>query len=174
MVKVREMPDLFYFYRVTKGLKRLTPVEAKQKIGRYCAFQERSHQEVKDKLFEYGLNSSEVDAILTQLITEGFVNEERFARAFARGKFRMKHWGRVKIIHELQRRGLTSNCIKAGLREIEDSDYRDGLAEILSRKASQIADADIFVRRDKVAKYAIQKGYEAELVWELVKELMKS
>src|SRR6516225_4110830 len=85
--------------------------QALSKIYRYCAYQERSHREVKNKLFEYGLYSNQVDEILSQLITEGFLNEERYAKAFAGGKFRMLKWGRIKIQQELEYEGLTPRCI---------------------------------------------------------------
>jgi regulatory protein len=152
--------------------KRLTPAAAKQKIYRYCAYQERSHQEVRDKLYEYGLYTSDVDEILSQLITEGFLNEERFARAFAGGKFRMQRWGRVKIVHELEAHGLTKNCIKAGLKEIDDEDYERVLYDVLDRKLAQLDTTNPFVTRDKLARYAIQKGFEPDLVWPRVKNLV--
>jgi regulatory protein len=82
-------------------MKKITPTEAKGKIQRYCAYQERSHQEVRNKLYSFGLYSDEVDNLLTDLITDGFLNEERFAKAFAGGKFRMKKWGRIKIVNAL-------------------------------------------------------------------------
>jgi regulatory protein len=85
--------------------KRLTPAEAHAKIQRYCAYQERSHKEVKNKLYEYGLYPGQVDELLSQLISEGFLNEERFAKAFAGGRFRMKKWGRLKIKNELEFNG---------------------------------------------------------------------
>jgi hypothetical protein len=95
-----------------KSKKRLTPTEALTKIQRYCAYQERSHKEVKTKLFEYGLYANQVDDLISQLITDGFLNEQRFAKAYAGGKFRMKKWGRLKIKNELEFLGLTKNCIR--------------------------------------------------------------
>lgn len=153
--------------------KKLSPTEAKQKIYRYCAYQERSHKEVRDKLYEYGLYRDEVEELLSALITEGFLNEERFAKAFAGGKFRMQRWGRIKILNELEARGLTSNCIKIGMKEIEDADYIKTLREILDRKLNQLDEDNAFVKRDKLARYAIQKGFEPDLVWPEVKTLVK-
>jgi regulatory protein len=152
-------------------VKKSTPSEAKQKIYRYCAYQERAHQEVRDKLYEYGLHQNEVEEILTQLITEGFLNEERFARAFAGGKFRMKKWGKLKIVHELESRGLTKNCIRAGLSEIDPQDYLATLQEVAQKKMDQTLIENVYARREKVANYAIQKGFEPELVWKIVKEI---
>jgi regulatory protein len=150
--------------------KKFTPSEARQKIYRYCAYQERSHHEVRDKLYSYGLFKDEVEEVLSQLITEGFLNEERFAKAFAGGKFRMQKWGRIKIIHELEARGLTPNCIKAGLKEIDEQSYLITLRELLNRKAGETSEENIFVKRDKLARYAIQKGFEPELVWSIIKD----
>lgn len=155
-----------------KPVKKLSPAEAKQKIYAYCAYQERSHQEVKSKLFEYGLYGSEVDELLSHLITEGFLNEERFAKAFAGGKFRIKSWGRIKIIHELESKGLTQNCIRSGMKEINEDEYLETLQALLQRKSEQI-DGNAFIKREKLAKYAIQKGFESELVWKYVREMIR-
>ena len=150
--------------------KKLTPPDALAKIQHYCAYQERSHQEVRNKLYAYGLFSSDVDEILSRLITDGFLNEERFAKAFAGGKFRVKKWGRLKIIRELEARDLTKNCIKVGLKEIDEVEYRQSLQEILAKKSSQIQEGSQFLKRDKLAKYGISKGYEPDLVWSIIRE----
>lgn len=155
-----------------KSKKRLTPTEALGKIQRYCAYQERSHKEVKTKLFEYGLYASQVDELISMLITDGFLNEQRFAKAYAGGKFRMKKWGRLKIKNELEFLGLTKNCIRQGLKELEDADYTKTLKSLILKKSETLADENIFRKRDKVARYAIGKGYEPELVWGLLKELL--
>lgn len=153
-------------------MTRISIQEARTKIQRYCAYQERSHQEVKTKLYGLGLYSSEVNELLSELITSNFLNEERYARAFAGGKFRMKSWGRVKITYALEAQGLTPACIRAGLSEIPDDDYETTLHRWLEKKSTQINDVEnLFVKRDKLAKAAIAKGYEAELVWKKVKML---
>jgi len=154
-----------------KFRKRLTPAQALAKIMRYCAYQERSHREVRNKLFEYGLFASEVDELITQLITQGFLNEERFAKAYAGGKFRMKQWGRVKIRHELQAQGLTINCIQRGLNEIDPADYRKTLLKLLKKKFTEVKEPNNFKKKDKIARFAIGKGYEPDLVWEYLKDL---
>jgi regulatory protein len=143
--------------------------EIRQKIFRFCAYQERSHLEVKTKLFELGASRNESDEILSDLITQGFLNEERFARAYAGGKFRIKSWGRIKISHSLEAKGLTANCIKAGLKEIDEESYLKTLRELIKKKASQIEEGNPFVKRDRIAKYMIQKGFEPELVWTTLK-----
>lgn len=151
--------------------KRLTPTEALAKIYRYCAYQERSHHEVKNKLFDFGLNPDEVDEILSKLITDGFVNEERFAKAYAGGKFRMKKWGRVRIERELNSLGLSERCISAGMKEIVDDDYHKTLQTLLEKKNDLISETDPFIRKDKLAKFAIGRGYEPDLVWKMIKEI---
>lgn len=152
-------------------MKKLTPAEAKGKIQRYCAYQERSHQEVRNKLFEYGLYSNDVDQLLSDLITDGFLNEERYAKAFVGGKFRMKKWGRIKIVNALETQGLSQNCIKIGLKEIDPGDYISTLNSLLEKKGNEIDEENIYAKRDKISKYAIQKGYEPELVWKSLKEI---
>ncbi|HEX6890184.1 MAG TPA: regulatory protein RecX [Chryseolinea sp.] len=145
--------------------------DIKQKIYKYCAYQERTHFEVRNKLYEYGLGSDAVDELITQLIGEGYLNEERFAKTFAGGKFRIKSWGRIKIVHALEAKGLTRNCIALGLKEINETDYMETLQTLLEKKAATVQSDDDFVMRDKIAKYAIQKGFEPELVWRCIKEM---
>jgi regulatory protein len=152
--------------------KRFSPTEALAKIQRYCAYQERSHKEVKNKLYEYGLYESQVDEIVSQLITEGFLNEERFAKAYAGGKFRIKKWGKLKIKNELEFLGLTKNCIQRGLKEIETADYSKTLKTLINKKSTEIHEANLYKKRDKVARFAIGKGYEPEMVWEYVRDLI--
>jgi regulatory protein len=150
----------------------MTYEQAKQKALHYCAYQERSHQEVKNKLYEMGLYSSQVDELLTYLITEGFLNEERFAKSFAGGKFRLKKWGRVKIVHALEGKGLTKNCIRIGLKEIDEQDYEATLHDLLTSKRTSLEEENLFTLRDKLSKYAIAKGFEPELVWKHIKALL--
>ncbi len=152
--------------------RKHTPEQALAKIQNFCAYQERSHKEVRNKLFEYGLWSNQVDDMISQLITDGFLNEERFAKAFAGGKFRMKKWGRLKIIRELEQRGLTQRCIQTGLNEIDQGDYQVALKQILTKKSEQLADTNDFEMRNKLARFAIGKGFEPDLVWEFVKDIV--
>jgi len=154
------------------SIKKYTPQQAKQKIYRYCAYQERSHKEVRDKLYSYGLRTSDVEEILTELITDGFLSEERFARAYAGGKFRMKGWGRIKIQRALEAKGVSTYCIKSGLKEIEKNEYEEKLESLLEKRCSQLEETNVFSQRDKLATFAIQKGYEPDLVWTKVKALL--
>ena len=153
-------------------MKKFTTTQIKEKIRHYCAYQERSHHEVRSRLFNYGLYSSEVDELISDLISQGFLNEERYAKAFAGGKFRIKKWGRVRIVNDLENNGISKNCIKIALTEIDESEYHKTLEGILRKKAESLPDGDKFMKRDKIARYAIQKGFEPELVWKQLKELM--
>jgi regulatory protein len=154
-------------------MKNISPKEAKVKLYRYCVYQERCHQDVKEKLSELGLWGEEAGAIIAHLIQEGFLNEERFAKAYASGKFRLKHWGKLKIVRGLEQRGLSRHCILAGLNEISESDYRQTILQLLEKKASTTEAPNIYTLRDKVAKSVIQKGFEPELVWALLKETVR-
>lgn len=150
---------------------KVSSTEALSKIYRYCSYQERSHREVKNKLFGFGLRTAEVDEILARLITEGFLNEERYAKAFAGGKFRMMKWGRLKIQKELETEGLTSRCIARGLAEIDTNDYSKTLLHLIKKKSAQTSEPDLFKKKNKIASFVIRKGYEPELVWETISEI---
>lgn len=152
-------------------MKKYNPLQAAEKIRHYCAYQERSHQEARKKLYEYGLYSADVEALISQLITDGFLNEERYAKAFAGGKFRIKKWGKLKIIHDLEMKGVNKNCLRIALKEISDEEYLGTLQEVLEKKFALLEKENLFVRKDKAAKYAIQKGFEPELVWKKLKEI---
>ena len=152
--------------------KNYTPAQALLKAQKYCAYQERSHQEVRGKLYSFGLWKKEVEEILTQLIISGFLNEERFAKAFAGGKFRMKKWGRNKIENELKQRGIGSKCIQIGLKEIDERDYRKTLTQLVGKKALTAPEENLFKKRSKVANFVVGKGYEPELVWSLILDLL--
>jgi regulatory protein len=156
-------------------MKTVTPDQAREKIRRYCAYQERSHLETRTRLYTYGLRRDDVDEIVSELITDGYLNEERFAKAFAGGKFRMKKWGRIKITHALEAKGVSPNCIKIGLKEIDDAAYLAALQNLVAAKLDSLDETNAYVLRDKLAGYAIQKGYEPELVWiELKRQIPKS
>lgn len=156
-----------------KHFGNLAPTEVRKKIYHYCAYQERCHQEVKNKLYDLGLGTTDVDEMISHLITEGYLNEERFARAFAGGKFRLKNWGKIKIVRALESKGLTQNCIKAGLSEIANEDYLNTIESLLIRKSSTLDEPDLFAKRERIANYLIQKGFEPDMVWPMLKDKVK-
>jgi regulatory protein len=153
-------------------MKKYSAQEAREKIQRYCAYQERSHKEVRARLFDYGLDRNDVEELIAHLITSNFLNEERYAKAFAGGKFRMKKWGRLKIIHALETQGLTANCITSGLKEIDGDDYEKVIHDFLVRKNDEVSEENIYAQRDKISKAAILKGYEPELVWKILRTIL--
>ncbi|WP_143962820.1 regulatory protein RecX [Litoribacter populi] len=157
-------------YAESKAQKKLTPSQAKVKIGAFCAYQERCQQEVRDKLYTYGLHSDDVEELISFLITEGFLNEERFAQAFVGGKFRIKKWGRNKILRELKLRNISPNCIKAGMKEIDPEDYWITLKVVFEKKWESVKDKDDFIKRQKVMKYLLARGFEMDLVQDVLRE----
>lgn len=143
----------------------LTPDQALQKIRQYCAYQERSHIEVKDKLYGYGLNRKEVDEMLSTLIEENYLNEERFAIQYAGGKFRMKQWGRVKIRYALRQKRVSEYCIKKALASIPETEYQRTLQKLFEEKLRSLrSEKNMFIRKRKIQDHLMQKGYEAALV----------
>jgi regulatory protein len=146
--------------------KYLSKAEALIKLQRYCAYQERCHREVRSKLLELGIYGRALEEIMADLIQENFLNEERFARSFARGKFRMKQWGRNRIVRELKTRGISDYCIRKAMEEIDEADYLKTLVEVLERRAAHIGETNDFARKSKLAQYATSRGFEAELVWQ--------
>ena len=152
---------------------RLTKEQAAQKARHYCAYQERCHQEVKEKLYSLGLYKQEVEELLSQLIEENYLNEERFAVQFAGGKFRMKQWGRQKIKQALKQKQVSDYCIKKGLKEIDEEQYGKTLGKLAEQKWSSVKGegVNLFVKMSKTTDYLLQKGFEAELIRSVVAEL---
>lgn len=149
-----------------KGKKYVSKSEALAKLQRYCAYQDRCHQEVRSKLLDLGIYGNDLEEIIADLIEENFLNEERFARSFARGKFRIKKIGRNRIKRELKQRQVSAYCIRKAMTEIEEEDYHKTLCEVIVKKYRNLKEADDFVRKGKVAKYVISRGFEPKLVWE--------
>jgi regulatory protein len=153
------------------SLHSLTPAQALQKIKHFCAYQERSHAAVKEKLYGYGLNKTEVETILSQLIEENYLNEERFAVQFAGGHFRLKQWGRNKIVYALKQQQVSPYCIRKALQCIDDDDYRAALQKAATQKLKLLKGGTAAVRRTKLTTYLLQKGYESALIREILKEM---
>ena len=149
-------------------MKRISKEEATSKAMRYCAYQERSPREVQQKLQELGQTPGVVSQILKRLTSEDFLNEKRFARLFAGGKFRLKKWGRIKIKTALRGKGLSPSAIELGIEEIPEEDYLDTLQELSLKWLENHLETAAFERSQKLAKYLIAKGFEAELVWKSV------
>jgi regulatory protein len=140
-----------------------------EKARKYCALQERCHQEVREKLYTWGLPEKSVEQIISELISEGFVSEERFAKAYARGKFRIKRWGKNKIILELKKRNISEYSIRKGLKEIDEKEYNEVLKNLVVKKSKEVKDKNQYTRNHKIATYIAGKGFESELIWNLLK-----
>ena len=148
--------------------------QALQKLRHYCGYQERSHQEARDKLYSFGLRKTDVESAIATLIEEDQLNEERFATEYAGGHFRLKHWGKVKIRYELKGKGVSDYCVRKALAAIDETEYHRVLGELAERKWESVGEeSDQFVRRRKVHDYLLQKGYEAELINGAIAGLME-
>ena len=142
---------------------------AHQKLQAYCAYQERSQQEVRDKLYSYGLHSADVEDVICELINNNFLNEARFVSAYVSGKFRIKQWGKLKIKHGLKLKRVGDNLIKKALLQINPDEYEKTLRTILVKKAAVLKEKDVYKRQQKLVYYANSKGYESDLVFDCLK-----
>lgn len=149
--------------------KKPTYEQALEKLRQYCAYQERCHQEVEEKLYSLALYAEWRERIVAQLIEENFLNEERFARVFAGGKFRIKAWGRLRIERELKSRRVSAYCIRKALKEeIDEQAYRQTLKNILDKKQEQYAELPDYQARIKAIRYALSRGYEMQIINEIL------
>ncbi len=150
--------------------KHLTKEQALQKAKHYCAYQERCHSEVKEKLYGFGLWKVDVEDLLSTLIEEDYLNEERFAVQFAGGRFRLKQWGRVKIKYELKQKKISEYLIKKALKEIDEDDYLKTLKKLFEQKKKQLStEKNLFIRKRKLQGFLLHKGYELQLIADLLK-----
>lgn len=150
--------------------KQLSKEQALQKLKHYCGYQERSHSEVKEKLYSLGVWKKDHDEIMAALIEENYLNEERFAQAFVRGKFRMKQWGRVKIKYELKQRQVSEYSIKKALKQIDEEEYMGSLKKLAVDKYAALKGEQYLVRKKKTIDYLMQKGYEPGLIQMVMNE----
>jgi len=144
---------------------------ALSKLQKYCAYQERCHQEVRSKLLELKIYGDDLEEIISELITDNFLNEERFAIAYAGGKFRIKKWGKVKIKIELKKRNISQYCIKKAMQEIDEEGYMEGLYKVIEKKMKTEKETNEFKLKGRLAKHAMRKGYESHLVWQALKDI---
>lgn len=146
--------------------KYISQQEALISLQKYCAYQERCHREVRTKLLSLGIYADHLEEIIGNLIEEDYLNELRFAKTYARGKFRMKAWGRIKIIQSLKQKGITDYCIKEAIKEINMDDYKEALHSILVQQLEKCPDLTPFERKSKAFRYALSRGFESTLIEE--------
>ena len=153
---------------MAKNKKYVSKKDALKKLEHYCAYQDRRHSEVRTKLLDLGIYGDDLEDIITDLIADNFLNEERFARSFARGKQRMKKWGRYKITMHLKAKQISAYCIKKAMEELDEEDYLETLRNLLEKRLK----SDFSYHSvGKAAKFVIGKGYESPLVWETIKSM---
>ncbi|MEM0517904.1 MULTISPECIES: regulatory protein RecX [Aequorivita] len=154
--------------------KTYTVEEATRRMERYCAYQERCHKEVRQKLYEMQMIPVTVDNIIDHLLKHNFLNETRFAQAYARGKFRTKKWGRNRIVNELKFREISKFNIKIALKEIPDAEYYKTFEILADKRLLQLAgEKNLQKKRKKLADYLFYRGWEPELVYHKVNEILK-
>ena len=146
---------------------------AKKKLEHYCAYQERCHDEVIQKLRSMTLDSNEIDEVVVHLIQNNFLNEERFASCFARGKFRIKNWGKIRIVNELKSRNISQYNINKGLKEIDEKDYTTTFHLLSEKTWASITEKNASKKRKKFCDYLLRKGFESYIIYEKLKDLEK-
>lgn len=154
-----------------KNDKLYTVDEAIKLLENYCAYQERCHKEVEQKLYDLKLIPEAKEKIILHLLQFNYLNEERYAKAFVRGKFSIKKWGKQRIINELKFRNISTYNINTALKEIDENDYFQSLEKLAQKKLPLIKESNKFKKSSKLANYLISKGYESELVFKVVKSI---
>jgi len=149
-----------------------TLTEAKKKLEHYCAYQERCHQEVRQKLQDMRMIPEAVDHIIGHLLAHNFLNEERFAKTFVRGKFTIKKWGRYRLTLELKKKDITKHNINLALRQISDHEYIDAFNTLAVKRLVKLTDTNKLKKRKKLADYLLYRGWESHLVYSKVNELI--
>lgn len=152
--------------------KSYTLSEAKKKLEYYCAYQERCHKEVTEKLKELGMIPLAIDEIIYHLIQHNFLNEERYAKSFARGKFNQKNWGKNRIVRELKFRQISEYNIKTALKEIPEKEYLQKLHLITEKKLESIKEVNRYKKRKKLADYLLYRGWESYLIYPIITDLI--
>ena len=148
-----------------------TLAEAIQKVEKYCIYQDRCHQEVKNKLFSMHMLPETIDVIMVHLIENDFLNETRFAASFARGKHRIKDWGINRIVRELKLREISEYNIKNAIKEIDIEEYINNFNSISEKHWNQIKETNKWIKRKKFCDFFLRKGFESDLIYQKVKEL---
>ncbi|GGG92772.1 regulatory protein RecX [Pedobacter zeae] len=138
--------------------------QALAKAENFCVYQERSQQEVRYKLVEWGMRGEELEEIITELIVNNFLNEERFAKSYVSGKFNIKHWGRLKIKQGLKLKGVPDKILQKAIYSIDEDDYEQTIARLALKKAESLSENDPFKRKNKLMSYLQAKGFETDLI----------
>lgn len=154
--------------------KVFTVDEIQKKLEYYCVYQDRCHQEVEKKMKEYQLIPEAREVILLHLMQHNFLNEERFSKSFARGKFRIKSWGKQRIVRELKFKDISAYNIKTALKEIDEKEYLKTIYSITENRNAVISEYNIYKRKQKLIGFLMRKGFENELVYKVVNEVVSN
>lgn len=152
--------------------KTYTVDEAQKRLEHYCAYQERCHKEVVQKLYDMRMIPEARDKIVVHLLDQNFLNEERFAKAFVRGKFRIKKWGKQRLQRELKQRNIHKNIISIALKEINNNAYYDAFNALAEKKLATIRESNLQKKKKKLADYLLYRGWESHMVYDKVNELI--
>jgi regulatory protein len=155
-----------------KKKKSFTVDEIKRKLENYCVYQDRCHKEVEQKMWEFHLIPEARELILLSLMKDNFLNEERFAKSYARGKFRIKSWGKQRIVRELKFRDISAYNVKTALKEIEETEYLKTIYRITENRNAVITESDLYKRKKKLIDFLMRKGFENDLIFKVVAEVI--
>ena len=154
-----------------KSERKYSLLEAKTKIESWCAYQERCFSEVYTKLSSLGLDNEDIERLVAELIKANFLNEERFARAYCSGKFKLKGWGKIKIRQHLKQKRVNDKCIEYGMQEIDADEYLERLKSLAERKNQDLVnEKNAWNKKAKIVRFLQQKGYEQDLIYEVVND----
>lgn len=153
--------------------KLYTLQDAIKKLEHYCAYQERCHKEVRQKLTDMCMNSESKDIIIVHLIEHNFLNEERFAKAFVSGKFKIKNWGKQRITYELKKKDISAINVRKALNEIDSDSYLEVFNDLAEKKAHHLKEPNVFKKRKKLIDYLLYRGWESHLVYEKANDIIK-
>jgi len=155
-----------------KKKKSFTVDQIKRKLENYCVYQDRCHKEVEQKMWEFHLIPEARELILLSLMKDNFLNEERFAKSYARGKFRIKSWGKPRIVRELKFRDISAYNIKTALKEIDEQEYISTIYRITENRNEVISEPNEYKRRQKLIDFLMRKGFENDLIFKTVKDVL--
>ncbi len=155
-----------------KEKKYFTVDEIKRKLEHYCAYQDRCHKEVEQKMWEFNLIPEAKELILLSLMKDNYLNEERFCKSYARGKFRIKNWGKQRIVRELKFRDISAYNIKTALKEIDETEYLKTIYRITENRNEVISEPNIFKRKKKLIDFLMRKGFENDLIFKTINDVL--
>ena len=163
--------------KYSKNINRNTVIKKKNvqaaelALARFCSYQDRTLIQVRDKLKKLGIEKNEWDKIILKLTQDGFLDEERYARSYVSGKFRLNKWGRLKIIHSLQSKGISTELINKAFNSLGEEEYRNQMKKMINDKYKTLEDGDPLIKKHKVARFMFSKGFENSLIWEILNDL---